>query len=429
MKTIIRSITCILFFHLCFFEGYSGANTIFLGYIESVYPDGAINVLKNPALLAAQKEERSLGLIFNYRAYDQVDADFNFGILSNEETENKINKEMYGGASIAFSEKYKGNGFGIGISKSDDFLYQYKEEKTSFSGTTSTSEVFSVQTELKEKKINPRVNVGYGLKIGEDSFFGIKLTGEYSKTDTESESTQTILVGTVPVSLVNKNYNEIKTMVSGELSFGFYFTDKGSQLGFMVNSGKLSFVKSDIDYYNDELAQPEGKNSFSYYKQYNEGVSFVAGGYMRLLPFLGAALEGGYQLPANYNEKIYDDKTFEKIKTSVSNDSVILIKGGLDFILSPRLNFAVGGNLFFVKNSRSGKNNNYGESEYRGFNCMTGFDYYFLSGLRFMAGTQFGRYTGVGKSQIDDGSGSVIEIKLNNKQLSIDTYFGIMYSF
>ncbi len=429
MKTKIIPITFILFFYLVIFEGYTDANTLFLGNIESVYPDGAINALKNPALVSAQKEKSSLGLLLNYRVYDQVNSDLNLGILTDEKTETEIEKDITGGTSIVFTKKFNKQGFGIGLSNSDSYIYSYKEEKTRFSGTTAASQVYSVNTEEKVKNINPKISFNYGLQLGENSFFGLKLTGIYSRTDTESETTEIVKAGTVTVSTVNKNHDEIKSIISGELCFGFYFNEKGSQLGFMAKSGKLSFVKSDIDYYNDELTEPEGENSYSYYKQYNEGVSLLAGGYTRLLPFLGIALEGGFQLPAYYNEKSFDDKTFESKETSVANKSVILIKGGLDFILSPRLRVDIGGNLFFATISADGENTSYGNSDYRGFNCMAGLDYYSQGGIRFMAGTVVSRFAGTGKSQIDDGAGSVIMMDMKNILLSINAYFGIMYLF
>ncbi len=429
MKKLLKSIFTLFLFHLVLLRGYSNANSLFLGNIGSVYPDGAINAMKNPALVAAQEEKNSFGLLFNYRTFIRVDADFNFDFLSNEKTENEIEKQAAGGAGIIFTKRINKHGFGIGLSDSDDSLYSYKKDKTTITGLGSSSEVLSIKTEGKEKIINPELNLCYGLQFGNKSFLGLRLIESGKKTDTETETTESLTSGSTTVSS-SKTSHEISTISSWELIFGFYYTDKGSQLGLMVNTGRLSIVESEIDYHDESLIDPDGSNSYSKHRQYDEGASIMAGGYTRLLPFLGIALEGGFQLPAYYNEKNYDDKTYEVNETAVSQNSVMVFKGGLDFILSSQLRFAMGGVAFLGKYS-SEKNFNgstRSKSDFKGFSYMAGFDYLSQGGIRFMAGAVVNRYKMDGNSKSEDGTSSMM-IEMKSGLLELKTFFGIMFNF
>jgi hypothetical protein len=396
-----------------------------MGGIGTVYPDGAINAVKNPALIAVQKEKSSLGFLFDYRPYVQSDSIFYFSNLSNEKTDSEIEKDISGGASIAFTKRFNKQGFGICFSNSDDYLYSHKEESREISGWATDTQVFSIDSKNKEKKIIPQLSFSYGLQLGDNSSFGIRLVGGYSRIDKESETSVAVLDGGSTLLSNNKNYDETKNIISGQLSFGYFFSEKGNQLGFMVNSGRLRFIKSDIDYFNDDLAEPDGDNSFSYYKQYDKGASFVAGGYTRLLPFLGVALEGGFELPVYFDEKEFDDDTFEAIEKSVSNDSTILVKGGLDFILSPQLRFDVGSIAFSSIYNKSRDKNNYETTSLRGFSFMAGIDYQSQGGVRLMAGTMLNRY--IISQQQKEESGSIIDIKV--EVLAIKTVIGVMYNF
>ncbi len=427
MKKLIKSTLTLFLLHIVLLRGSSSANTIFLGNIESVYPDGAINALKNPALVAAQKENNSLGVILNYRIYNRTDIDMNIDFLSNDKTDNDIEKQVYGGGAVGFTKKINSQGFGIGFSESDDSVYSYQEAKTIYSGTGDSSNVVSFDTEEKERKISLKGNYSYGLKIGENSYLGVKLIDRYSTSDKESETTESNTSGGGIFSNL-KTSHEILTITSLEMIIGFYSAHKGDQLGFMINTGRLSFVKSDIEFHNDALIEPDGENSFSNHRQYDEGASITAGGYTRVLPFLGIALEGTFQLPAYYDEKGYDDKSFETRESSVSKNSALVFKGGLDFILTPQLSFDLGSIAFFGRSSANGGNSSYSESDFTGFNCMAGFDYHSQGGMRLMAGVLLSRYKISAKNKKDDGSSSFM-IDMEAGVLNIETYIGVMYSF
>lgn len=417
-------------FLLLFIPIAAQGSPVFMGNIESIYPDSLTNALRSPALIPAQSRDIETGLTMKYKAYHKstasIDSDFTF--LDNEALNMKSQKNSGATAYYSFTFRSGDTGFGLGITTSDDDQFMQSTDRVILTGNLSGLPT-AVRSETTEKKSsrNPAISLSLGTRTGDSSYAGFKVISGSSKSETRSEEkfSQDSVLSSIASS---KTRHEIYSL---ELQFGFYTREGDSQAGLVIKSGSVEKKKSSIEYQEELAGTPSERISIPSYIQRKKGPSIVAGGYTKLLPFLGVALEGEYRMPAYYYDKTLDkasDGKYYEEKMRKYPLPEYHARGGLEFILSQSIHFLMGGGFIYsgyygIDRNPDGTRRKEEKFEYRVYYGETGISIRLTEGTSFNLG---GVYT---KFRVKARMDSDMHMDIRQDLTQANTFLGFSLSF
>ncbi len=289
-----------------------------MGNLVTVISDGPFDAGRNPALLALQPSDSAIAAYLRYRSMEDTDTDYNASLTIDVGEPSTVNA----GGVAAYSKKLGGAVLGFAIGEMGEDLFSLRETKTTYVSTFEEKE--------KEKifEANPSLALALALPLSEGSFIGVQLiTGFGYKT---TDKTKDYISGTL-IARLEKNL-KTEQSISARAGFGYSLRTPETQVGFLLRSGTVSLRKQELEYNHVEydLAAPEisGANSTPYKAYYTESPQFVVGGYHRLSPLVGFALEAAYTLSNTSYSRERD------LNISVSN-------GGNDFITPFSRNYTI----------------------------------------------------------------------------------------
>ncbi|MGL4368149.1 MAG: hypothetical protein ACRCUT_00525, partial [Spirochaetota bacterium] len=143
-----------------------------LGGVETVAPAGVADCGRNPALLPFNKVSFSAGALGVYRALYSADTDLESSnsSLTITSVDSKQTDTLAAGASCGMIFRTQRSGFGI-LFTSDGDQYSRLKQETKIAGLYGTTGIAMV-SERSEKKINPAVELSWGMKTSDSFSFG-----------------------------------------------------------------------------------------------------------------------------------------------------------------------------------------------------------------------------------------------------------------
>ena len=331
-----------------------------LAGMQTVATDYALDVVRNPALLAAQKENNSLGLLFftipfNSHYYD------NDSSMTSIIASVRASDQMYrtGSMCFSYSRKIPGGAVGFAIDTQKSFQAEYYRYKKTYLSTDTINTNYAV---LKGKydTISPCFVISYGRVISGNHSIGMQIKLEYSLTHDDSSYSSLF-----PAGPDQRHHAEKKIEgISPEVTAGYMYRDDASQAGIMLRSGRFNWQKSNIYYTHAGFPSSQffsGSISDPLRMRYDKSFSIVAGGYRRLAQYIAVALEGEYQVPASFGEINLRYDVFTgfygiKVNSAVNNKGLYCVRGGFEIMPSgPATIISLGASISTTSQKKSAR--------------------------------------------------------------------------
>ena len=327
-----------------------------MGNLVTVISDGPFDAARNPALLALQPADTALAAYVRYRAFDDTDIENKSSLHMDIDEPTTFNA----GAVAAYSMRLSGSVLGFAVGEMGrDLLSKLK------SGVTYHSVIMEKEEE-KTLETNPSLAVALGLPLAGGSSFGAQLitTYGYKRTDKTKDYYNPGLIARL-----GKN-TKIEQSISARAGLGYSLQTPATQIGFLLSSGTVTLAKNELEYNHVEfdIAAPalHGRDGTPYKAYYTESPRLVFGGYHRLSPRLGFALEAAYtilnitsrkerDIAVNVLPATNDSVTPLERNYTVTTDDSLQFKGGLEFAARDGLSFTFGAGYDFQKSTRESK--------------------------------------------------------------------------
>lgn len=291
-----------------------------MGNLVTVVSDGPFDAGRNPALLALQPTDTAAAAYVRYRAIDDSDSEYKSSLTIDVGEPSTFNT----GAVAAYSMKLTGAVLGFAVGEMGGDLLSLQESRVTY---------YSAYTEKEKEKTfeaNPSLAIALGVPLSDGSSLGVHLitTYGYKRTAKTKDYYDNLLN---PLARLDKN-DKTEQSISARAGFGYSLRTSGTQIGFLLRSGTVTLRKQELEYTHVEydLAAPaiSGANSTPHKVYYTESPQFAVGGYHRISPLAGFALEAAYTLAnTTYNRE-------RDLSISVSD-------GGNDFITPLSRNYTI----------------------------------------------------------------------------------------
>lgn len=313
-----------------------------IGGMDTVIPTGASDTGRNPSLLPFSDTPISIFAAGSYLAYDRSNADISTRVTgATYSFKMKRENDRTFSASTAVSFRGDSHGFGIMFGPSDGSLYSRYLNRNrqstvpdDLSYTSSGSE-----TEISTKR-NPALTIGWGVKTGDNSAFGIKITGGMIEETTERNDAN-LYNGTGSTS----RRKDVKRDIFGKCIIGFLYRQDGVEGGFMFSSGRHG---RRTQKYSFSMSSPAATGSDKVTEKYlmTEAPGFSMGTSAPVTPALKWIIELTYLLPSSYSADTldYDWNTKAIVTKNMETETRYSFAGrfGLRYEASPRLIFTAG---------------------------------------------------------------------------------------
>jgi hypothetical protein len=367
------------------------AGAFSLAGVQTVATDFALDVIRNPALLATQKENNSLGLLFLATPYNAHYYD-NDSYLTSIIASVRASDQMYRTGSICFSysRKIPGGAVGFAIDTQKSYQAEYYRYKKTYLSTDTINTNYAV-LKCKYDTISPCFVVSYGSVISGNHSIGMQIKIEYSLTHDDSSYTSAFATG------LDQRHHSIKKIegISPEVSAGYVYRDDVSQAGIMLRSGRFNWQKSNIYYTHAGFPSSQffsGSISDPLRMRYDKSFSIVAGGYRKMAQYIAVALEGEYQVPASFGEKNLRYDVFTgfygiKVNSAVNNKGLYCLRGGFEILPSGPATISLGASISTTSQKKSARflQETKTTDEYAG---SLGIDFKLTNTILVMAGAQ-----------------------------------------
>ncbi|MCU0849137.1 MAG: hypothetical protein MUD12_14750 [Spirochaetes bacterium] len=389
-KALFTAILSLTFTLLAF--DYADAGAYSLGKLKSVTSEGAVDVLRNPALMTVIPGGGAIGILAVYSPYyylhsnnGSLFSDFTYPSFRARQTARQA-----ASFDLAFCSKSGKSAFGIGVTTNDlNRVSRYREKLAAYkSGYYYASDV-----SVTEMNFTPSFVASYGFEVSSGHSIGFQINVGYFQRTTGTTANHFDLSWTS----TRFKSTDKETKIATELGFGYLYKNEDSQAGLLLKSGKFSVNRPTYEYDLIKMDavfpfRRKGEARPSAFFAYESTISIVAGGHKKLLPEIGIAAEGEIAMPATYTKKdfFFGENTcytvFKKDST-VNRDPSISIRGGFDFPLSQSFTVNLGGG-FSTESEKTGsymKEIKYTSDTYYG---VLGFDIGFSEGSVITIGSQ-----------------------------------------
>ena len=210
------------------------------GGMSTVLTSGAADAGRNPALMPLQKDPIYLLLGIAAVPYTALDARNHMNITGpSTDTYMTIPSidSSFTSLSVPLGCSFNGerSGFGILLTSNDGALYSKTKIKTyggivnpllplygQITGTTTITEY------------NPSLETSWGIRTGDTSTFGIRLTSTFHHKTEDSSIDYSWITGSLDI-LPHKEKKE-STIIDGTLHFGFHYEKDGIEAGATIST-------------------------------------------------------------------------------------------------------------------------------------------------------------------------------------------------
>jgi hypothetical protein len=283
--------------------------------MSTVFASGAADAGRNPALMPLQKDPIYLLLGIAATPSTTLDARNHMNMTGpSTDTYMTIPSTDYSFTSLSiplgFSFNGERSGFGI-LLTSDGALYSKTKIKSAggivdplplygqITGTTTITEY------------NPSLETSWGIRTGDTSTFGIRLTSTFHSKIEDSNIDYSWITGSLDI-LPHKEKKE-SSVITGTLHFGFHYEKDGVEAGATISTP--TFAKQSVKYTGTD-------SSGSYSDKANKfitltGPEFTIGFSYPLINSVKMYLEISSQMPMTYK---FDDFSFTSSSTAHSVD-------------------------------------------------------------------------------------------------------------
>ena len=387
MFTAILSLMCA---SLAYDNADAGAYS--LGKLKSVTSEGAVDVLRNPALITLIPGGGAIGMLAVYSPYYYLHS--NNGSLFSDYTypsfRARQTAQQAASFDLAFCSKSGKSAFGIGVTTNDlNRVNRYREKFIAY----RSGYYYASDASVIEMNITPSFVASYGFEASSGHSIGFQINVGYFQRTTGTTANHFDLSWTS----TRFKSTDKETKFTTELGFGYLYKNEDSQAGLIIKSGKFTVNKPTYEYdllYMDAIFpyRRKGEARPKAFFTYESTIGIVAGGHKKLLPEIGIAAEGEISMPATYTKKdfFFGEKTYNTVfkkESTVSRDPSISLRGGFDFPLSQSFTINLGGG-FSTESEKTGsymKEIKYTSDTYYG---ILGFDIGFSEGSVITIGSQ-----------------------------------------
>ncbi len=330
-----------------------------MGRITTVSTDGPFDVLRNPAILTAQKENNAAAAGISREAYNNFDSSINADVtllgqnnisLTGISFSSDFAREFYMNCGIAYSRRFTDN-FSAGIAASGTAETMKNKNTTRMDvsittpGYTADLRRYSYAEETERNK-TAYAAISAGYKFLSNLSAGIQIKAEYQRS--EKSSTEETFAPNESSTVKTKKSDETASPVIG---LGLHYRDSLQEAGLLLTSGRYLWERTaDKTYYHDELDSSNNydlKNNKLKDPKYTEGPGIIAGYYIQLNPLIGLALEAGCVFPRTYKKHtlmyLSEEKNYYDAETEVENKFAFMVNGGIKLNPYKDITAALGG--------------------------------------------------------------------------------------
>jgi len=334
-----------------------------MGGISTVTSEGAIDTTRNPALLGTISAATTSFYIMGNTYYNEdANPEFHTPVMDISSIE-QSNDYYYAFSLFAGYARPSGRGIlGYSLSSKENFYLRKKDTQKIYGSIPNptpppTSLSFEQTETTTTSEINPTLSIAYGWKLSDNNYAGIQLTTTPFLSNKKTDNNNSL--GT-SYSYTNQEYGVII-----QPSFGLLLSGNDSQVGlrFIPSTIKCIKKKAEADFSTTDLSY-SAKWDF----QQSEGPQIVAGGYAKILPQTGIALEFGLLLPSSYTNTDINvtDNPLPAINHSsvtIHNDTIINAKAGIQYSFTETFECMAGAAFFHFINT-AGSSKSYGKGKF-----------------------------------------------------------------
>lgn len=351
-KVLIFMCICILGFSVYASAQIAGTA---MGGIATVTSEGAIDTTRNPALLGTlSASTTSFYLMGNVYYNEDTNPEFHASGLDIHSITQKNDNYFAFSLFAGYVKPLQNGTIGYSISSKENF-YLRKKDTQKLNGSLPPD--FEQTETTTTDELNPTLSIAYGWKLSDNNYAGIQLASTPFFSNKKTENNNSLAP--------SYSYTKQEYGVIIQPSLGFLLTSNDSQVG-------LRFIPSTIKCIKKKVEADFSATDLSYgdkwdFQQY-EGPQIVAGGYVKIIPQTGIAVEFGLLLPTSYtNTEInVTDNTVPAINHSsvtIHNDPIINAKAGIQYSFSEKFE-CMAGTAFFHFINTAGGSKSYGKGKF-----------------------------------------------------------------
>ncbi len=360
LNLVIFLVACAALLQL---PGYSIANPLFMGGLNSVHPFGAQDVVRNPALIVWLRQDNAMGLLLDYRA----NPDNRAHILSSDSIARENINSQSGLARLSLIHRSDIVALGWDINLNYDLAKQRVRAGADNFKNNSLNALNRVQTETGT--YGASLTFSAGIAIDASHSCGVQVIAGYSKNETTNKVTAYLYIPVAPFFDIGRNYERnLKEQVTAIPGIGYLGKIEKSEIGLMLTVGRLMWEKREAWETLYDAARLGSKvrahGRLPFYFKYDVGPGLLAGSYSRLCDFINAGLELEIIFPLSYKTQFleqfgnyYPSSIFlksgkMKFQNKVANNPLMSLRGGFEFLATSNIILSLGGGMGLIS-SRS----------------------------------------------------------------------------
>ncbi len=332
------------------------ASSFSMGRMETVGTDGAYDVQTNPAKIFINKPNKAFGLMLYYTAVKQEESLYDTKTSTStgwSHNESKLKSFVETTGSLDYYARTKKNVYGISIRNEYNTSKRETLSQVFTNAIPPATEGTGINSESKgdSQTIYPTLTLAYARKINNHSFFGIRLSGGYQMSTSDSDNIQTDFNNTIQQEA--KTTDETNSII-GELALTYTFKKKNSELGLILSSGTIAYEQHKETY---EVTGPasviqwKDSKTIPYYHKLTQGITILAGGKVFISPKFSFAAEGGIESPMVYDEKYIvstSQQELDTMTTKIDKREGYIMRLGSEVYFLPIISMSLGGGYYYT---------------------------------------------------------------------------------
>ncbi len=338
------------------FSGFSFASPVLMGRLTSVYPYGAQDVIRNPALIVFQRQDNTMGLLLDYQSnIDKSIHDINTDAIVGQHLDSKSGS---GGLSYIRKNDIFALGFDVNAS------YGHARQSMQFYANRNTLNTLGQGTAITYSE-SALFSLSAGVMLDSSSSLGIQIFTGYSNSEMTSKR-NTYLSPPFPPFFddVREFDRTIQEQVTISPAIGYLVKIEKSEIGLMFTAGRFVWEKNRARElrFDTMLLGPRvsANGELPFYARYDISPGLIAGSFSKLCDFINAGMELQITFPLGYKtqflEPLGDLYPFTffvknsklKLENKISNRPFLALRGGFEFIASPNIVFSLGGGIGLI---------------------------------------------------------------------------------
>jgi|GEM_PF-5234161 len=333
-----------------------------MGGIETIVPVGACDAGRNPSLLPFTEKPISVFAAGSYQIYDSSTASIENTITGgSSDFDMKSKNTRSFSVFTAASFRGESSGFGIMFKSGESALYtkNKRDINTTFIPSDLSYTAKSDEQEITTQR-NPALALGWGIKTGQNSSFGIRVTGGLLEKNIQKD-TLNDFSGTKTYS----SFNDKTQYMFAECAIVFFYRENNIEGGFMFSSGRHGRWTQEYSYSisipstSTELA---GKDNLTQKYLMTQAPGISMGSSYTFSPSVKAVFELVYQFPHSYTTDRIDYDSVSKSLVQKSTETNIkygsALKAGIRYEASSKLSLMAGLQGFMIQTEENNDSSN-----------------------------------------------------------------------